>query len=157
MRASGTRGNDRESGYTAIELVIWTPILFFLMFGMVQFGLAVYAREVTVSAAQEGALTARQEAANPAAKWQADANNTASKWARDLLGGAATQITPNTVGPAYTLNGRPSCQPVVGSTVSVQVISAIPWVTITVTSTSEGPEEKFYPAGEIEGCNATLP
>ena len=59
-RSARRNRQDKESGATAIEFVVWTPLLFLFMFGSVQFGLAMFARHVAVTAAEEGARTARE-------------------------------------------------------------------------------------------------
>ena len=52
-RASGRRTSD--SGMTAIEFVVLTPVLFFMIFATVQFALYFFADHVAQAAAQAGA------------------------------------------------------------------------------------------------------
>lgn len=142
------RGRDRESGATAIEFVVLTPLLFLLMFGSVQIGLALFARHVAISAAQEGARTAREQAVdNP--DWEGHATDTAKNWVTQLLGDL--------------LNGSPDANPVitvpvgaqdpqVGVHVSFSIATVIPRWTFTLQAQSVGPVECFYtPAGYCNG------
>jgi Flp pilus assembly protein TadG len=138
-----------ESGVTVIEFVILTPILFLLMFGSVQIGLALFARHVAVSAAQEGARTAREEAANPNENWQSDADGAASHWVTQLLGGLV-QGAPIPSPQEPVPPGNP--YPVVGTKVTFTIVTVMPGWNITVSATSVGPVECFY---DLNGnCNA---
>jgi Flp pilus assembly protein TadG len=130
-----------ESGVTVIEFVILTPILFLLMFGSVQIGLALFARHVAVSAAQEGARTAREEAANRDENWQSDADGAASRWVTQLLGGLVQgSPNPKPENPVPLTDPYPE----VGTTVSFTIVTVMPGWNITVSATSVGPVECFY-------------
>ncbi len=135
------RRRDKESGATAIEFVVLTPILFLLMFGSVQIGLALFARHVAVSAAQEGARKARETAESTTADWQTSATSTATGWVTQLLGSL--------------VQGSPSAQPVVkvplneqypevGVSVQFSIVSVVPWWHFTLQAQSVGPVECFY-------------
>jgi Flp pilus assembly protein TadG len=135
------RERDKESGATAIEFVVFTPLLFLLMFGSVQIGLALFARHVAVSAAQEGARKARETAVSTTTDWQTAATTTATGWVTQLLGSmvngtpTAQALEPVPLGNAY---------PEVGVSVQFNVVSVVPFWTFSVGSSSVGPVECFY-------------
>lgn len=138
------RDADRESGVSAIEFVLLTPLLFFLIFATVQFALYFFARHVAIAAAQEGARVARAEAANPAeaTTWRGDAVAEAKVWINRL----APSLLPDALVPLPTQSGTPGAN---GWTVSVSVTATVPslfpWANLTVTETSTGPVEQFIP------------
>lgn len=96
----GTRSRSRRSlrddrGMTAIEFVILTPMMFLLLMLTVQFALYLFAKQAATAAVQEGARTARDEAAAgtlpqdcdaPTATWQQDAMRIAVQQSQ-ILGG----------------------------------------------------------------------
>jgi hypothetical protein len=133
------RGADPESGVSAIEFVLLTPLLFFLLFATVQFAMFFFARHVAIAAAQEGDRVARAEAAHPGMDWSGDAKAKASGWiiqlAPNLLDGSA--VSTSTAGT----RGRE------GWTVTVRVTATVPslfpWASLHVTETSTGPVEQF--------------
>lgn len=138
-RSSRPDRQERESGATAIEFVLWTPLLFLLMFGSVQFGLALFARHVAVSAAQEGARAAReQEQVN--GSWRAYAQGTAKTWVTKLIGGLVADPSwqPEILGPTR------GAYPEVGVSVSFSIVSAIPGWQFDIGASSEGPIECYY-------------
>jgi Flp pilus assembly protein TadG len=143
------RRRDRESGVTVVEFVVLTPILFFLMFGSVDIGLALFARHVAVSAAQEGARVAREDAADPGADWQTSSTTAASNWVTSLLGDLVS-TTPNAQPVVKEpLNGP---YPQVGVTVTFGIVSLMPGLDFTEDATSVGPVECFYTlAGVCDG------
>lgn len=151
-RLSRPNRRDRESGATAIEFVLWTPLLFLLMFGSVQFGLAMFARHVAVTAAQEGARAGREQAypdsltPHPDA-WKTNARDTAKKWVTDLIGGLVADP-----GWEPVADGGPTGQnPTVTVTVQFSIVSAVPGWRFTVSGVSQGPVECFYGTGNQEG------
>jgi hypothetical protein len=135
------RRRDRESGVTVVEFVVLTPILFILMFGSVDIGLALFARHVAVSAAQEGARVAREDAADPSADWQSSSTDAASNWVTSLLGDLVSG-TPN----AQPLVKVPLADPYpeVGVTVTFGIVSLMPGLDFSEDASSVGPVECFY-------------
>src|SRR5258708_6198838 len=137
------RDADRESGVSAIEFVLLTPLLFFLIFATVQFALYFFARHVAIAAAQEGARVARTEAGNPAdaGLWSNDAKTKANAW--------INQLAPNLLDGSGVQTGSTGVQGTQDWTVSVTVTATVPslfpWATMTVTETSAGPVEQFIP------------
>ncbi len=55
---SRRRGLRSDSGAAAVEFAIIAPLLFLLLFGLIDFGLAINARIVASNAAREGARVA---------------------------------------------------------------------------------------------------
>ncbi len=56
---------DHEAGTVTAELVVATPLLLLLVFGIIQFALWQHAVHVATAAAQEGARAARTQPADP--------------------------------------------------------------------------------------------
>lgn len=141
-----TGRRDPESGSTAIEFVIWTPLLLFMILIAVQFALYLFAEHVASTAAQAGARVAREEQANPNDQngiWQADAQQAAQNWIDNLIGqSAVTAYQAVPIGPTAIKN---NCAPYVGVTVSFTMDSLLGGM--NVSGTNEGPVENFYPAG----------
>ena len=143
------RARDRESGATAVEFVVWTPLLFLIMFGSVQAGLGLFAAHVATSAAQQGARTAREQADDTAVDWRADSTTAATNWVTGLLGDlvagppTAQALEPVPVGAA---------DPQVGVSVQFSINSAVPGWSFDLHAQSVGPVECFYtPAGLCDG------
>lgn len=125
-----------ERGMTAIEFVILTPVLFFMIFATVQFALYFFADHVAQAAAQAGARKARQEADADPGGWRGKADATAHSYIR--------QLGPRLVlGPDVKVL-RPE-QQTVGVQVEAQVPAVFPGLDLTVHSVSQGPVERFVP------------
>jgi Flp pilus assembly protein TadG len=135
------RDADRESGVSAIEFVLLTPVLFFLLFATVQFALYFFARHVAIAAAQEGDRVARAEAGRPGEDWSGDAKLKANGW--------VAQLAPNLLTRTGVKTGSSGSSGQASWTVSVQVTgtvpSLVPGMTLTVSETSVGPVEQFIP------------
>ncbi|WP_443057143.1 TadE family protein [Streptomyces sp. NBC_00669] len=136
-RAPARPGGDR--GMTAIEFVFLTPVLFFMIFATVQFGMYYFADHVAQAAARAGARKARDEAST-GQDWSGDASQTASDYIRQL--GPELLIDPHVV-PSRDANDA--------DTVRVQVTAKVPTVfplagfSFKVNETSSGPVERFVP------------
>ncbi len=131
---------DRQRGVSAIEFVLLTPLLFFLIFATVQFALYFYARHVAIAAAQEGDRVAREERANPNENWSGDARAKALVWISQL---APSQLSGAQVSPP-TESGAPGTATWTVS-VTVTVPPMLSWGGVSVTETSSGPVEQFIP------------
>ncbi|MFH8368612.1 TadE family protein [Streptomyces sp. NPDC018031] len=131
-RASAGRTSD--SGMTAIEFVLLTPVLFFLIFATVQFALYFFADHVAQAAAQAGARKARAEADENPGGWRGEAESQARTYIRQL--GPQLLIGPSvvTVQPA---------QDTVGVRVEAKVPTVFPGFDFTVHARSQGPVERF--------------
>jgi Flp pilus assembly protein TadG len=130
--------DDRERGVSAIEFVLLTPLLFFLIFATVQFALYFFARHVAIAAAQEGDRVARQEAAHPNENWSGDAMQKAHDWVNQL----APNLLDNLQVPQP---GESGTRGAASWTVSVTVTATVHslWGDMSVTETSAGPVEQF--------------
>lgn len=87
----GRRSPRDDRGMTAVEFVVLTPLLFLLLMLTVQFALFLFAKQAATAAVQDGARTAREEAAakgcdSTSGTWQQDAANAAVSRARNLGG-----------------------------------------------------------------------
>ncbi len=143
------RRADRESGVTVVEFVLLTPILFFLMFATIEFGLVLYARHAAVAAAQEGARTAREERYTDPNNWQKDTKYTTTGWVTTLVG----KLVDGTVVATPTWQGSltASHYPEAGVKLHFNVVTVVPWQ-FTVRAVSSGPVECFYtPDGLCDG------
>jgi Flp pilus assembly protein TadG len=126
-----------DRGATAIEFVFLTPILFFMIFGAVQFAMYSFGETVAKAAAQAGARTARAEAFNNPVGWRGEAAATANSYL-DELGRGLFESRPD------ILTEQPG-EFTVRVTVTAEVPSILPWMDLTVTASSEGPMERFTP------------
>jgi hypothetical protein len=109
------RASD-DSGMTAVEFVVLTPMMFLILMLTVQFAMYFFAKQAAQSAVQGGARKAREEAAKGCTGpvtvdpvnwsngliWQQDAGNEVGRRARSL-GGKLLTIDANgiTVDAAY--------------------------------------------------------
>ena len=87
----GRRSLRDDRGMTAIEFVVLTPLLFLILMLTVQFALFLFAKQAATAAVQEGARTAREEAASKgcdsaAGTWEQDAVNIATSQAQAVGG-----------------------------------------------------------------------
>ncbi|WP_344259429.1 TadE family protein [Streptomyces sodiiphilus] len=150
MRRRTGRGSDRggvvlpgpgrgDAGGTAIEFVFLTPVMFFMIFGAVQFALYSFADHVAQAAAQAGARTARAEADADPAGWQGKA--------RQKAGDYITQLGPG----LFTSQPQILVQQPAADTVRVEVRGSVPVIlpgmSLTVRASSQGPVERFVPDG----------
>ncbi len=127
-----------DSGMTAIEFVILTPVLFFLIFATVQFALYFFADHVAQAAAQAGARKARQEADADPGGWRVKARETSGSYIR--------QLGPQLIlGPRVTTL-RPE-RNTVGVEIRARVPSVFPGLDMRVHAVSQGPVERFVPDG----------
>lgn len=132
--AGARTGNDR--GMTAIEFVFLTPVLFFMIFATVQFGLYFFADHVAQAAAQAGARKARAEAdANPDG-WQDKATRAAGDYVQ--------QLGPKLLDGDQEVPLHPD-QFTVGVQVTAGVPTIFPGFHFHVDESSVGPVERFVP------------
>jgi Flp pilus assembly protein TadG len=132
-------GREGERGVSAIEFVLLTPLLFFLIFATVQFAIYFYARHVAIAAAQEGDRVAREErATNPA--WSGDAVQKTRDWINQLASGLVAM-------PNAPQTGDSGVHGAATWTVSVTVTATVHslWGDMNITETSAGPVEQFIP------------
>ncbi|RCG26001.1 pilus assembly protein [Streptomyces diacarni] len=127
-----------ESGMSAIEFVILTPVLFFLIFATVQFALYFFADHVAQAAAQAGARKARQEADADPGGWRAKA--------RETSGSYIEQLGPELILDPDVTMLHPE-QNTVGVEIRARVPSVFPGLDLDVYALSQGPVERFVPDG----------
>ncbi|WP_166353141.1 TadE/TadG family type IV pilus assembly protein [Phytoactinopolyspora limicola] len=122
-----------QRGASAIELVLYTPIMFFVIFLIIQFALHYHGQQVAHAAAREGARIARTTFDADPGLQQAQAR--AASYAGQVGGNQLTDIKV-TAGQS-------------GDTVWVQVCGRpkeiIKNVTPRVCRSVEGPVERFRP------------
>ncbi|MHA4815096.1 TadE family protein [Streptomyces aculeolatus] len=130
----GVGGGDR--GMSAIEFVLLTPVLYFMIFSTVQFGLYFFADHVAQATAQHGAREARRTAESNPGGWQGQAQQAA----RDRL---------NQVGPKLLtspdIRVYEAADDRVGVEVEGSVVNVFPFIDLKARAESEGPIERFVP------------
>lgn len=118
---------------TAIEFVLLTPVLFFMIFATVQFALYFFADHVAQAAAQAGARKARATA-DENAGWRGDARDVVDQYIQQL-------------GPQLVLNPDVKTFEPKANTVGVEITAKVPTVfpglDMTVHARSAGPVERF--------------
>jgi Flp pilus assembly protein TadG len=121
---------------SAIEFVILTPLLFFMIFATVQFALYFFADHVALAAAQAGARKGRDQADADPHGWYGEARSTARSY--------INQLGPN-------LMGKPRISQLgdgvntAGVEIQASVVPVFPGLHFTVDEKAEGPVEKFVP------------
>ncbi|MGV9454720.1 TadE family protein [Streptomyces sp. NPDC003635] len=128
-----------DSGMTAIEFVLLTPVLFFMIFATVQFALYFFADHVAQAAAQAGARKARATADAEPGGWRGEARTVVDSYIEQL--GPALVLSPD----VRMLQPE---QNTVGVEITAKVPSVFPGLDFTVHAQSAGPVERFVPEGE---------
>ncbi|WP_229703639.1 MULTISPECIES: TadE family protein [Streptomyces] len=124
---------------TAIEFVLLTPVLFFMIFATVQFALYFFADHVAQAAAQAGARKARATADEQPGAWRGEA--------QDVVDSYIQQLGPQLVlGPNVKML-QPE-QNKVGVEITARVPTVFPGLNLTVHAQSVGPVERFVKEGE---------
>ena len=118
-----------DRGALSLELAFLAPLVMMLIFGIVQLGFYWYARDVALTAAQQGVETARLQGATPG-----EGND--RSW--DLLHRTGSSIT----GPAVTASQSGTTVQV---TVSGQVTSWIPGLSFHVSQSAHAAKERVTP------------
>lgn len=137
VEAAATRGDD--SGMTAIEFVLLTPVLFFMIFATVQFGLYFFADHVAQAAAQAGARKARATADAQPGGWRGEAQDVVDSYVRQL--GPQLVLSPD----VKLLQPE---QDTVGVEITARIPTVFPGLDLTVHAQSVGPVERFVQEGE---------
>ncbi|MCQ8769214.1 TadE family protein [Streptomyces telluris] len=128
------RGRTSDRGMTAIEFVLLTPVLFFMIFATVQFALYFWADHVAQAAAQAGARKARAEADENPGGWRGKAGEQARSYIRQL--GPSLLVDPE----VKAVHPGPGT---VGVEVEAGVPTILPGMRLTVHAQSQGPVERF--------------
>ncbi|GGU11464.1 hypothetical protein GCM10010244_42270 [Streptomyces coeruleorubidus] len=130
-RAADARG---DSGMTAIEFVLLTPVLFFMIFATVQFALYFFADHVAQAAAQAGARKARATADERPGAWRGEAQDVVDSYIRQL--GPQLVLAPD-------VKMLQPDQNTVGVEIEARVPTVFPGLDLTVHAQSAGPVERF--------------
>jgi Flp pilus assembly protein TadG len=122
----------REDGSSAVELVLLTPLLMFVVFLVVQAALYMHARHAVLAAAQQGARLARAQAVSDQTAVDSARAGTLSylrQLGGEVVGDPAVDVTR--VGGQATVR------------VSAHAVSILPGLTLRVVEVSSGPVEQF--------------
>src|SRR4051794_25511254 len=134
MSARPSRGcRERDAGLSTLEAVFTVPVIMLMILGIVQAGMWWYARQVALTAAQEGARAARAyEASN------ADGAAKANSYLSQVDGGTGSILND----PQISVRRS-------GDTVTVEVrghvVTLVPGLSVSIDVTSTGPAEVFVP------------
>ncbi len=117
-----------ERGSATAELVVIAPLLFFMVFGIVQFALFEHAAHIAETAAAQGVATARLQGSSAAA------GRVESEQVLGQIGQAVL------VHPQVTATRSPTTVTVV---VTGHAEGVVPFLSLPVTATMSGPVERF--------------
>lgn len=124
---------------TAIEFVLLTPVLFFMIFATVQFALYFFADHVAQAAAQAGARKGRATAHEQPGAWRGEARNVVDSY--------IAQLGPQLVLSPSVRMLQPE-QNTVGVEIEARVPTVFPGLDLTVHAQSSGPVERFVRENE---------
>ncbi|WP_225224571.1 TadE/TadG family type IV pilus assembly protein [Cellulomonas sp. JH27-2] len=124
---------DRERGASSVELVLYAPLLMLITFLLVQFALSWYGTSVASAAAREAARVARVGGGTPASLEAAEKKGRAYAAAV----GGEQGLTDVSVSVIAVPGDR------VRATVSGHAMEVLGGLAPRVSSTVEGPVEKF--------------
>lgn len=124
---------------TAIEFVLLTPVLFFMIFATVQFALYFFADHVAQAAAQAGARKGRATAHEQPGAWRGEARNVVDSY--------IAQLGPQLVLAPSVRMLQPE-QNTVGVEIEARVPTVFPGLDLTVHAQSSGPVERFVRENE---------
>lgn len=125
------RLEDGTRGASSIEFALYTPVLFFVIFAIVQFGLSWHANQVASATAREAARVARTEGG------ALDLAETHGEQYAEQVGGNALQGVDVTVEAVGTDQVR--------ATVTGQAMEIIDGLAPEVQQEVQGPIEEFRP------------
>ena len=134
MNARRCRGcREPDAGLSTLEAIFTVPVIMLMILGIVQAGMWWYARQVALTAAQEGARAARAYQAT-----NEDGTAKATTYLREVDRGTGSILND----PEVSVRRD-------GNTVTVevrgQVVSLVPGVSVSIDVTSTGPAEVFVP------------
>jgi Flp pilus assembly protein TadG len=140
-RLRSPHGDTAEQGSSTIELVLLTPVLLALLFGLIQAGLLWQAHHLVGVAAQHGARLARTTTAvqptptRPGRTGDQTVQTGTLVYLRQVGGTALTDVRVTVVraGGYVTV------------TVTGSAIGVLPGTSVHVTGSSRSPEERFRP------------
>ncbi len=127
--------SNHESGASAIELVLYTPLLMLMTFLVIQFSLGYLGNQVASAAAREAARVARIGGGSPAAI--AEGQQKATDMAQTVGHGLFTLDQP----PVIDVVGGDQ----VRATVTGRAEQVIPFIEFPIKQVVQGPIEQFTP------------
>ncbi len=142
--STSSRRARSDRGSSAVELAVLAPALMLICMLILQFGLWFNARQAALSAAQAGALVAREQAAaNPG--WAGAAQQAATRYFAGLNTPLLSKLTAQASG-----NPRTDVFVTVSGPLGYSVFGFF-GLHLTVSATAGGPVECFRPPG-AQGC-----
>lgn len=123
-----------QRGASSIELVLYTPIMFFAIFAFVQLALTWHANQIASAVARESARIARIEGGGPAALARAEQHG--ERYAVQIGGDSLREID---------VSVEPVGADQVRATVSGRGVEIISGLSPRVSQTIQGPIEQFRP------------
>jgi Flp pilus assembly protein TadG len=143
-RAPVLRPARPDRGSSAVELAVLAPALMMICMLILQFGLWFNARQAALSAAQAGALVAREQAAvSPG--WAGAAQQAATRYYTGLHTSLLSKLTAQASGNAQT-----NVYVTVSGPLGYSVFGFF-GLNLTIAATAGGPVECFRPPG-ARGC-----
>lgn len=140
------RGAPRgDGGSSAIEFVLLTPAVFFLIFATVQVAMYSFAQDVAKAAAQAAAREARSQADVDPDGWEADARRVGENYINNLAGDGV--LGDSKVRLRFVTGTGIPAGSVVRAEVTGEAVSLVPMLQMSVSASSEGPVERFIPDG----------
>ena len=135
-RIGAARRAGRDSGVSAIELAILTPMLLILVWMTIQYALYYQGRQVALAAARLGVRVASQDE-HTVPGWRAIAQNAA----KDYYSGLGTKVLGRGIGAVAFVSGPGQ----VRVTVTGHAASILLGLTLTIHETAGAPIECFRP------------
>ena len=128
----GRSRNRGDDGSSAVELVLLTPLLMFVVFVVVQAALYMHARHVVLAAAQQGGRLARAQAMSDQA-----AVTSARAGTFSYLHQLGSDVVSDPTVDVTRAGGQATVR------VSAHAVSILPGFTLRVVETSSGAVEQF--------------
>jgi Flp pilus assembly protein TadG len=126
-------GREPDAGLATLEALFTIPVILLMIFGILQTAMWWYARQVALTAAQEGARAARAYDAT-----DADGVAEATSYLSQVQGGSAPVLANSQVSMQRSAN-------TVTVRVRGHVVSLVPGLSVSIDVTSTGPVEVFVP------------
>lgn len=136
-----TKGTDR--GASTLELALLTPVLLFVILGVVQFAMVYHARHVALAAAQSAARVAREQRSGD---WMSAARTEAFSYV-DKIGPQLLTTVQADMGQDQNNNRW--------VTVSGYAVEVVPFAKFPVSERSGGPIECFRPDVGTSTCEGS--
>lgn len=134
-RRCRVRGSSSDRGVSSLELVLYTPLLTFMIFLVVQFSLAYLGNQVAQAAAREAARDARASGSTDVASRDAAAAHGLA-YAVSVGNGLITNVQVDVVAVGDNQ---------VRAVVTAQAVTIVPWLGGNISQRSQGPLEQFRP------------